>query len=349
MLLLAKQRCNNSSLVMITATPYFLSRLHGNHLKGTFNSYLSLTYTGVNFLSLAYATATASTSDSNSRIRTSASVIALSNMLLALSPILPIEGLAFFTFAIFNGMLQACAGSFLQSAVVGLTSLFGPGALAAMFTGQAVVGVCVSVVQYASAATSSWFPPPLSKAAESTNLSIFAFVFFGLASGSMILSITIHSYLRHLPLYHTIVDPVGQQNRTTLRDEVRDGDGLEDEPFLSPGVEPRAPPSIKIRRVAKMNALYNFTLAWDFIVTLASICPGILMATTDVHVGRQCSLLLRAPLRLSIRARHPHFSPRFCSCHFTSSYSTLATGLGGICAHSPDVSSGCQSAWPLSL
>lgn len=244
-------------------------------MKGTFNSYLSLTYTGVNFVSLAYATATASVSDSNSRIKTSALFIALSNMLLALSPTLPIDGGAFFAFAIFNGMLQACAGSFLQSAVAGLTALFGPDALAAMFTGQAMVGVCVSAVQYISAATSLRSPPPHSESEEPEQLSIFAFVFFGLASVCMILSAAIHSYLRRLPLYHAVVDSFKHLNETAVEGEAGHGNATEDEPFLAHSTELEVPASIRIARIARVNALYNFAIAWVFIVTLASILTRI--------------------------------------------------------------------------
>lgn len=43
---------------MITATPYFLSRLEGSSVKGTFSSYLSTAFTIPNLLFLAHATAT---------------------------------------------------------------------------------------------------------------------------------------------------------------------------------------------------------------------------------------------------------------------------------------------------
>ena len=43
---------------LITATPYFLTRLEGSSLKSTFSSYLSTTFTVANFAFLAHATAT---------------------------------------------------------------------------------------------------------------------------------------------------------------------------------------------------------------------------------------------------------------------------------------------------
>ena len=344
-----KQRgtSSHSNVVMITATPYFLSKLHGSRLKGSFNSYLSLTYTGVNFASVAYATATVSTSDSNSRIKTSAAVIAFSNILLALSPILPIEGATFFTFVILNGMVQACAGSFLQSAVVGLTALFGSDALAAMFTGQAVVGVGVSAVQYVSAATTSSLPPPHVTAGEPIDLSIFAFIFFSLAGGCMVLSAVIHAHLRRLPFYHTVVDPFERQKGMIVEEEVGDGDVRENEPFLARSVELQVPASISVKRMARKNALYNFTVAWVFIVTLASIGVRAFLGNIHSHLcRRRCFQQSRVRLHLFIWDHCPHFIPQFYSCHFTSLFSTSVTGSGGICVHSLDVSYGRPSAWP---
>ena len=49
-----------STLALITATPYFVSRLEGSSLKPTFSSYLSTTFTVANFLFLAHATASQS-------------------------------------------------------------------------------------------------------------------------------------------------------------------------------------------------------------------------------------------------------------------------------------------------
>ena len=43
---------------MITATPYFLSRLEGSPMQRAFSSYLSTSFTFANFFFLAHATAT---------------------------------------------------------------------------------------------------------------------------------------------------------------------------------------------------------------------------------------------------------------------------------------------------
>ena len=44
--------------VIITAMPYFLSRLKDSSLKSTFGSYLTTTFTLANFIFLAHATVT---------------------------------------------------------------------------------------------------------------------------------------------------------------------------------------------------------------------------------------------------------------------------------------------------
>lgn len=58
---LARNTCQlslNLKTAMITATPYFLSRLAESPLKSTFSSYLSITFTASSLLFLAHATAT---------------------------------------------------------------------------------------------------------------------------------------------------------------------------------------------------------------------------------------------------------------------------------------------------
>lgn len=250
---------------MITATPYFLSRLSGNQLRGTFGSYFSLSFTGVNFIALAYATVTASPVHSKDRIRHSAFFIIASMVSLAVSPLLPMHRGVFFSFVILNGMLQACAGSFLQSAVVGLAALFGSELIATMFTGQAVVGIVVSTVQYIAAASAS--PKVPAPSSPSTGLSLFAFIFFGLASGYMVLFLAMHSYLLRLPAYQSVIGSLDQRQGMIVEEEAED---LEDEPFLGRSIELQAPGSVSIVHVAKSNAIYNLTVAWVFIVTLVS-------------------------------------------------------------------------------
>ena len=46
-------------IALITATPYFQSRVAGTSLKSVLSSYMSMTFTASNFVFLAHATATA--------------------------------------------------------------------------------------------------------------------------------------------------------------------------------------------------------------------------------------------------------------------------------------------------
>lgn len=240
---------------------------------------MSLTYTAANFGTLAYATASLSTADNYTRIRKSSTSILALQALLAISPILPLSGGYFFGFVLLNGILQAAAGAFLQSAVVALAALFGPESLATMFTGQAVVGVAVSAVQYLSAASST--KSRSSDIEENDDLSVFALVFFGLAGAFMAFVQVSHSYLVRLPAYHAVVTPVAKRRGTIVEEEDPEEDAerdLENEPFLersatlTRSVNLQVPGKLSIKHIAKVNAVYNFTVAWVFIITLVSLC-----------------------------------------------------------------------------
>lgn len=54
---LPQYRCSQFLQVIITATPFFVSRLADSPLKHTFSSYLSMTFTASNFIFLGHATA----------------------------------------------------------------------------------------------------------------------------------------------------------------------------------------------------------------------------------------------------------------------------------------------------
>ncbi|KAF8306271.1 hypothetical protein DL93DRAFT_2127158 [Clavulina sp. PMI_390] len=299
--------------VMITATPYFLSRLEGHRLKGTFNSYLSLTYTGVNFVSLAYATATATTSSASSifRIRRASFVLIASFTSLTLSPLLPLSQGLFFTFVILNGMIQASAGSFLQSAIVGLAALFGSELLANYFMGQAVVGVTVSAVQYIAAAMSSPRAKPASNMIDydmeesSSGLSLFAFIFFGLAGSYMFGALIAHSYLVRMPAYHSVMGSLEQRSGMIVEEEGLDPEGdLEHEPFLPHSAmgtstnnldELQTPASISIWRIARANIVQNATISWVFIITL-SVFPPITSSILSVNYSSSSSPRFFSPI-----------------------------------------------------
>jgi solute carrier family 29 (equilibrative nucleoside transporter), member 1/2/3 len=205
-------------------------------------------------------------------------LIVIMLFLLATSPILPLEGGFFFFFVIFNSMIQASAGSYLQTAVAGLGALFGPQILQYAFTGQAAVGVIVSVVQYISLAVSlggdnfqdgtSAIQNEISK----TSLSSSAFIFFGIATGYMILSLAAHALLIRMPAYLAIIKPFEQPREVLGEEEPSDNflDQSENQPFLSGIIDVQFPRKGNIWEVANMNIVYNIAVAYAFVVTLVS-------------------------------------------------------------------------------
>lgn len=259
-------------IVLITATPYFLSRIPDEDpLKGSFSSYVSISYTATGLVSLGFATASAARADNTKRIRTASMALIVCHSLLAVSPILPFTGRGFFGFVLVNSIALAIGVSYLQTSITAVTALFGPSMLAVMFQGQAVVGVVVSAVQYISTAAS--YRPSLSKksrlveepSTQASGSPTFAFIFFGLAASFLAFSLLAHSRLLAMPAYVAVVD---------RRSSVLDDDDLEDEPSLAESAPflVRTPEAgaVKVLDVAKMNGLFNFSIASVFSVTLVS-------------------------------------------------------------------------------
>lgn len=127
---------------MITATPFFLSRLMGSHLKTIFPSVLSSSFTLANFIFLAYTTATAKSvsphvltkmtvlmdfqqSSSSRRIFTSTIWLSALALLLTILTFVQLPAETFFGLVIAIGICQALGSSYLQTSVVAVAALFG--------------------------------------------------------------------------------------------------------------------------------------------------------------------------------------------------------------------------------
>ncbi|KAF7800116.1 hypothetical protein EIP86_011361 [Pleurotus ostreatoroseus] len=191
---------------MITATPYFVSRLEGSSLKSTFSSYLSTTFTISNFLFLAHATATTNQSTNSRKVIISLGWLTLLTFTLTLSTYVhPLPGL-FFAFVLLNGIAQAAAGSYLQTSVIAVASLFGPTAIQAIMSGQAAIGVAVSAVEVLSALASIRGAASPEALEESEAEEKSAFLFFGLSTIFLVLSVATQIFLTRLPAYKAIMD-----------------------------------------------------------------------------------------------------------------------------------------------
>ncbi|KAK7695562.1 hypothetical protein QCA50_000198 [Cerrena zonata] len=233
---------------MITAIPYFVARLNGSPFKSTFGSSLTTTFTVANFVFLAHATATVKKA-SNAR-RGFVSIICLAALvgLLTLSTYVHVAAGLFFAFVLLNAIAQAAAGSYLQTAIVAVASLFGPSAMQSVMSGQGAVGVAISLVQAISAYTSVH-----SQSSSETDVTLTsepeersAFMFFSISTFFLLVSAGAQAWLFRLPAYKSII---GQFNHISHEE------GLE-----TSNLVPHAPTTVsakdrrsQIIRVAKTN------------------------------------------------------------------------------------------------
>ncbi|KIP09195.1 hypothetical protein PHLGIDRAFT_126498 [Phlebiopsis gigantea 11061_1 CR5-6] len=254
---------------LITATPYFITRLEGSSLKPTFSSYLSTTFTVANFLFLAHATASQNQNTNSRKAMLAISVLTVLTLMLTLSTYFHPSAGVFFAFVMLNGVVQAAAGSYLQTSVIAVASLFGPAALQPMMSGQAAVAVAVSGVEVVTAAISLNKAKAPGAVADSEPEEKSAFVFFGLSTLFYLVSATAHTWLTRLPAYTDIMGKYTQAAHTSSSVTLH-------------GTDASSEKRQQLVRVAKTNALYNFAVAYVFIVTL-SVFPPITISVLPTN------------------------------------------------------------------
>ncbi|KAI5832708.1 hypothetical protein K523DRAFT_344347 [Schizophyllum commune Tattone D] len=276
---------------IITATPYFLSRLEGSPLQKTFSSYLSTSFTASNFFFLACATAR------SKRIFVTLIGLAIMSALLSISTFIRISPGLFFACVLINAIIQAGLGSFMQTSAIAVASLFGPPAVQAMMAGQAAVAVAISLVQVVSATLSVWAHRDSVTTYESDGSAEArsAFVFFTLSALYLLLVAGAHAWMVAQPVYRSV---------TAALEPARKSDGGTDERRALVSSGPSGPSATaQIWRVAKRNALYEIAVSYVFAVTL-SVFP---------------------PITISVQPVNPSFHPLlFSAVHF------LVFGLGDL-------------------
>lgn len=192
--------------------------------------------------------------------------------LLTLSTYVHVPAGLFFAFVLLNGIAQAAAGSYLQTAIVAVASLFGPTAMQSVMSGQGAVAVAISLVQAISAYTSVRGQ----SSSESDNNPVVltsepeeqsAFMFFSISTVFLLGSAGAQAWLFRLPSYKAII---GQFNHNH---EAADS-GLETSNLAphSPSATDNKERRSQIIRVAKTNGIYNFAVAYVFIITLVCLC-----------------------------------------------------------------------------
>jgi equilibrative nucleoside transporter 1/2/3 len=173
----------------------------------------------------------------------------------------------FFSFVLLNGIAQAAAGSYLQTSVVAVASLFGSSAMQAVMSGQAAVAVIVSGVQVLTSAASVWGVPEeiiSSFVIDGESQKRSAFVFFSLSTIFLVITAAAHRRFVALPVYNIIVE-----RKSLIRQDESDFGEREDLVPSSRGLE-ISDRKHQILSVAKANVIYEVAVAFVFIVTMVS-------------------------------------------------------------------------------
>ncbi|KAJ1308405.1 hypothetical protein OPQ81_004110 [Rhizoctonia solani] len=260
-------------LAMITAMPYFLTRLAGSSYASSFASWLSITWTFMAFSSLACATWTAQevghSRDSNR----------------------PASSFEHFTV---NGALQATSGAWFQTSVVALASAFGPDAIASYMTGGALVAVGVSLLKLATAHASrspeyqeadmpelalGTYLAKASDGSNNTDSDTSYTIYFSIAASFIGSGIIAYAYLRP-KIPHAV-----QKEPPQLEDDNSDVESIPTEVDYLLGRVPIKPvpiSSASIWIVARKNAYYNIAVFYVFVVTLA-VFPSITTSILSVN------------------------------------------------------------------
>ena len=156
-----------------------------------FPSYLDVSYNLLLYLSLAKATATSNPSSSASRIQRNRHH---HHNATTSHNIPPTTHPRWDIFVIINSGIQATVGGYFQSAVVGVAALFGEQAPRRYFTGQGAVRIVVSIVQHVSTAISLQRERQMRRIGshQDGSLTLPAFIFFGLVTLYMVISLIAH-------------------------------------------------------------------------------------------------------------------------------------------------------------
>ncbi|KAJ7179489.1 nucleoside transporter-domain-containing protein [Mycena filopes] len=270
--------------VMITAMPFFLSRLANSPHRLAFGSYLSCAFTASNFIFLARATITSKQSSPSRRALVTTLSLSFLTFLLTISTFTHPSPGVFFAFVLFNGSVQAALGAYLQTAVIVIASLFGPTAIQAVMSGQAGVAVAVSGVQVFSAVASVWGRSRETVMAELSSgepAERSAFIFFSLSTVFLIASAAAHGWLVTMPAYKAVAGSLEHQKGA---DESADSDELRG--LVSTGRNESLDERGQIWRVAKANVTYEVAVSLVFLVTLAvfpAITTSILPTNPNTH------------------------------------------------------------------
>ncbi|KAB5593247.1 Equilibrative nucleoside transporter [Ceratobasidium theobromae] len=280
---------------MITALPYFLTRLDGSSYATSFASWLSVIWAFMSFGSLAYATWTAEDIIPAARIVLPLTINTLLVVFLAITPRITLSPSLFFPAILANTALQAALAAWFQISVVVLASAFGPDAIAAYMTGGALVAIGVSILKIITAHTtldplSEWNPRSHSGSSILTGFEFLEslparnerairgyMVYFSVVAGFIACGIAAYAYL-HPKIPQDMKRGMPQLDQVESDIEPTEVDYLLGR--VSGAIVPMSRTSIWI--VARKNACYNIAVFYVFVVTLA-VFPAITTSILPVN------------------------------------------------------------------
>ena len=213
-----------------------------------------------------------SVSQSSPSRRIFASIIALILLVISLCLSTFIQGtpLTFFAFALFDAASMAVSVSYLSTAVYAGAALLGTSFLQAVLSGQAVIGVAVSVVQVASSMIALWGSSPKSLSKEVTRIGgrddqaeeVAARMFFGVSAIFLCITLVAHTWLTRQPFYKS----------GTLQQHCRVGDSHECTGLVADGRTNFSTESKShVYQVFGRNLIFMFSIAYVFAVTMVSV------------------------------------------------------------------------------
>jgi len=232
---------------------------------------------------LAHATATAKQSSPSRRVFLGATTLVVTASLLTISTFTHPPAALFFVFVQVMGIVSCGAGSYYQTAVLAVASLFGVPAMQAVVSGQAAVGVAVSAIQLLGALASVKASPAGAVVMEEkTPETRSAFVFFSLSTVFYVFSAGAYAWLMRTPEYRVIKG--GHRTRRISLSMSQSFTADDEGAGLVSGRSRDETPSPVARTIAmiKTNLAFNFTVAWVFAVTL-SVFPPITVSVLPMN------------------------------------------------------------------
>ncbi|SCZ98680.1 BZ3500_MvSof-1268-A1-R1_Chr7-1g09240 [Microbotryum saponariae] len=267
---------------IIVAGVYFGARLKGSKFQDSYSNFVALTFTTGNLSFLAWANVTQHGVSFGLKFGKDGMMMQQGLVLITPLAIEEINPYLFFSVLITTTLVLAASASFLQNAVVALSSKFGPARLQGILSGQGAIGLAVAMIQFVAAYTSfkTEEGEPLMFEAFTSQTRFFkagkisrrgpvpsaglrnsAFTFFIAIGAFAFIALLSYLILLRLPLYRLVMRSLGTQDDGERGPNDAAGDS-------------KTPNLKKIEKIEKKVRKYGIAMFFVFGVTL-SVFPSI--------------------------------------------------------------------------